>query len=58
MKEIDHPKYGKCLELTDEVDVAFSKVVQGSIFTNRVLPSGEKTPDHKVKVVDKYLVDA
>lgn len=57
MKEVDHPKYGKCIELTHRQDIAFSSIAQNALVNETVLPSGNKTPARDMKIVEKYLVD-
>lgn len=56
MKKIQHPKYGDCYEMTEPNDVAFSKMAQGALLNETVLPSGTKTPAENLWFRGKYLV--
>ena len=56
MKEIIHPVYGKCLELTDPRDIAFSGMAQRALVGDTILPSGTKTPPETHIIRGKYLV--
>jgi hypothetical protein len=56
MKEINHPQYGKCHELTDPQDIAFASIAQEALVNKTVLPSGIETPPEDLLIREKYLI--
>lgn len=56
MKQIQHPQFGKCYELTNPQDVVFSEMAQGALVNQTALPSGTKTPAENLWIREKYLV--
>jgi hypothetical protein len=56
MKQIQHPQYGQCYELTEPSDIAFSGMAQAALVNATVLPSGTKTPSENLWIREKYLV--
>lgn len=56
MKEINHPKYGKCYEMTKQSDIQFCDIAQGALVSATTFPSGTKTPLENLWIREKYLV--
>ncbi len=56
MKQIQHPQYGQCYELTKPNDIAFSGMAQAALVNETILPSGTKTPSENLWIREKYLV--
>ena len=57
MKQIRHPVYGDCYELTHPRDIAFSAIAQEALVGNTIMPSGAKTPPHTLVIREHYLVN-
>lgn len=45
------------ITLTDSRDIQFSKIAQGAVVNETILPSGFKTPAHDLVIEGEKLVD-